>query len=222
MILRSLLATAAAALCFAGVGAHAQVRPGQDYILLNPAQPTDGGGKVEVIEFFSYACGHCYKLEPFLEAWKSKLPADVVFRRVPGAGSESWTQLALLYYSLEAMGQLDRVNKKVFDAIHVDRENLANPKVRIAWLGKQGLDVVQYEAVEKSFSVQSKLQRARQLMGAYKIDGVPTLVVNGKYVTSNSHAGGPERVVPVVEALIAMARKEAGMADAPKPAPAQK
>jgi protein dithiol oxidoreductase (disulfide-forming) len=224
MILRSILALATAVFCLIGVGAHAQLRPGQDYTLLSPAQPTEGGGKVEVIEFFSYACGHCYKLEPFLEAWKNKLPADVIFRRVPGAGSDAWSQLALLYYSLEAMGQLDRLNKKVFDAIHLDRENLANPKVRVAWLGKQGIDATQYQAVEKSFSVQSKLQRARQLMGAYKIDGVPTLVVNGKYVTSNSHAGGPERVVPVVEALIAMARKEVGAAEPPKqpPAPARK
>ena len=220
-IRRLVLAALAAASLAAGT-AHAQL-----YTLLQPPQPMDGSGKVEVIEFFSYACGHCYKLEPFLESWAKNLPADVVFKRVPGVGSASWSQLGLLYYSLEAMGKLDPVHVKAFDAIHKENTNLANPKVRESWLAGQGIDPAQYNAVEKSFTVQSKLSRANQLMGAYKVDGVPMLIVNGKYVTSTSHAGGPERVIPVVEQLIAMARRdmgtaapEAAKAATPKPAPA--
>lgn len=225
MHFRRILTLAFAALgLVAGAAQAQQLRLGQEYTLLNPPQVSQGGGKVEVIEFFSYACGHCYKLEPFLESWAKKLPPDVVFKRVPGVGSASWTQLALLFYSLEAMGKLDPVHVKAFDAIHRDNTNLSNPKVRESWLAAQGIDVAQYNAVEKSFTVQSKLARANQLMGAYKVDGVPMIIVNGKYITSTSHAGGPERVVPVVEQLVAMSRKDMGVAapEAPKPAPAKK
>jgi thiol:disulfide interchange protein DsbA len=210
MSLRRILAFAVATLGLVAGGAHAQLRAGQEYTLLNPPQPTEGGGKVEVIEFFSYACGHCYKLDPFLQSWAKKLPADVTFKRVPGVGSSAWTQLGLLYYSLEAMGKLDALHEKAFDAMHKEGVNLAAPKVREQWLAKNGVDPTQYAAVEKSFSVQSKLSRAMQLMGAYKVDGVPMVVVNGKYVTSTSHVGTPDKVVPAIEQLVAMARKDMG------------
>jgi len=188
----------------------AQARPGEDFTVLSPPQATEPG-KVEVIEFFSYACGHCYRLEPFLEAWAKKLPPDVVFRRVPGVGSEQWSALAQLFYTLEAMSQLDRLHPKIFSALHEQNQNLASAKVRDAWLAANGVDAQQYAAVEKSFAVQSKLSRARQLMAAYKVDGVPMLVVNGKYVTSSAKAGGPERVIPLIERLIAQARVESGI-----------
>ncbi len=203
----------------AGLGLAAGAAHAQQYTLLNPPQPTDGGGKVEVIEFFSYACPHCYKLDPFLESWLKKAPADVVFKRVPGAGSDSWTQLAILYYSLEAMGKLEALHAKAFAAMHDSGVNLASPKIRAEWLAKNGVDAAQYQAVEKSFSVQSKISRAKQLMGAYKVDGVPMVVVNGKYVTSNANAGGPDRVVEVLDTLVAMARKDMGLPD-PKAAAA--
>jgi len=224
MSLRRLFTFALATLGLAAGSAQAQLRLGQEYTLLHPPQATEGGGKVEVIEFFSYACGHCYKLEPFLEGWEKKLPSDVVFKRVPGVGSAAWSQLGLLYYSLEAMGKLGSVHVAAFDAIHKENLNLAAPKVRETWLAKQGIDVAQYNAMEKSFTVQSKIARANQLMGAYKVDGVPMLIVNGKYVTSTGHAGSPERVVPVLEQLIAMARRDAApsAAAAPRPATAKK
>jgi protein dithiol oxidoreductase (disulfide-forming) len=219
MSLRRILTLAAAALGLVAGAAHAQLRAGQEYTLMNPPQSTEGGGKVEVIEFFSYACGHCYKLDPFLASWAKKLPADVSFKRVPGVGSQAWTQLGLLFYSLEAMGKLDALHEKAFDAMHKEGANLANQKVRDLWLSKNGIDPAQYAAVEKSFSVQSKLSRANQLMGSYKVDGVPMLVVNGKYITSTSHVGTPEKVVPVLEQLVAMARKDMG-GGAPAAAPA--
>lgn len=218
MSLRRILTLAIAAFGLVAGAAQAQISQGKEYVLLSPPQPTEGDGKIEVIEFFSYACPHCYHVDPFLESWAKKLPPDVSFKRVPGVGSNAWSQLGLLYYSLEAMGKLGALHEKAFDAIHKDNVNLAMPKVREQWLARNGVDVAQYNAVEKSFSVQSKLARATQLMGAYKVDGVPMLVVNGKYVTSNGHAGGPEKVVPVLEQLIAMARKEAGATAAAKPA----
>ena len=222
MSLRKILTFALATLALAAGSAHAQLRPGQDFTLLQPPQSAAGDGKIEVIEFFSYACGHCYKLEPFLASWAAKLPPDVVFKRVPGVGSGAWSQLGLLYYSLEAMGKLDALHEKAFDAMHKENQNLANAKIRDQWLAKQGVDVAQYASVEKSFSVQSRLSRAAQMMGSYKVDGVPMLIVNGKYVTSTGHAGGPEKVVPVLEQLIAMARKDMGVSSAAAPAASTK
>jgi thiol:disulfide interchange protein DsbA len=207
MSLRRILALAITALGFIAPGALAQQQP---FTMLSPAQPTDGSGKIEVIEFFSYACGHCYTLEPFLESWERKLPADVVFKRVPGVGSSAWTELGKIYYAFEAMGKLDTLHRKAFDAVHKENLNLANAKTRYEWIAKQGVDAAKFQEVEKSFSVQSKLKRAGQLMGSYKVDGVPMLVVNGKYVTSASHAGGATNVVPVLENLIAMARRDMG------------
>ncbi len=217
---RLFLAALAAASLAAGTALAQQ--PTGPFTLLQPPQPMEGSGKVEVIEFFSYACPHCYKLEPFLEAWAKKQGPDVVVKRVPGAGSDSWTQLAALYYSLEAMGKLEALHMKAFNAMHQDGVNLASPKIRESWLAKNGVDVAQYQGVEKSFSVQSKVGRAKQLMAAYKVDGVPMVVVNGKYVTSNAHAGGPDRVVAVLDQLVAMGRRDLGLPDpnAPKAAAA--
>jgi thiol:disulfide interchange protein DsbA len=221
MLLRRTFIVAIAALGLAAALTQAQPRAGHDYTLLSPPQPSEGGGKVEVIEFFSYACGHCYKLDPFLESWAKKLPADVVFKRIPGAGSESWSQLALLYFSLEAMGKLEALHGKAFDAMHKEGTNLADAKIRAQWLARQGVDTAVYQGIEKSFTVQSKLARAKQLMGAYKVDGVPMIIVAGKYITSTGHAGGPERVVPIVDGLIAMARQPSGaVASTSKPSTA--
>ncbi len=228
MTFRRLFTLAFAVLGLAAGAAQAQFAPGKQYSLLSPPQPTEGGGKVEVIEFFSYACPHCYHLDPFLESWAKKLPPDVVFRRVPAVGSAAWSQLGLLFYTLEAMNKLDALHAKVFDAMHKENIALANTKVREGWLAKQGIDMAQYAAVEKSFSVQSKMSRAMQLMGAYKVDGVPMVVVAGKYVTSTGQAGSPDKVVPVIEQLIGLARREmapaatAGAKPAAKPTSAKK
>lgn len=209
MSLRNVLAAAAGTIVFTAATAFAQAVPGQEYARLSPQQPTEGGGKVEVTEFFWYGCGHCYSLEPHIEKWAAGLPKDVVFKRVPAIPSESWAQTAVIFYTLEAMGILDKYHRKVFDAIHQDNVILTNRKVRDEWLAKQGVDLAKFLEVEKSFSVVTKMNRARQLTAAYKVDGVPMIFVNGKYVTSNTHTGGnTARVMTVVDQLIAMARKE--------------
>lgn len=208
MSLRSVLA-AAGAIAFSAATAFAQAVPGQEYARLNPPQPTEGGGMVEVTEFFWYGCGHCYALEPFIEKWAASLPKDVVFKRVPAIPSDSWGQTAVIFFTLEAMGILDKYHRKVFDAIHQDNVILTNRKVRDEWLTKQGVDLAKFLEVEKSFSVVTRMNRAKQLTAAYKVDGVPMIFVNGRYVTSNTHTGGNiGRVMAVVDQLIAMARKE--------------
>jgi len=217
MFLRTTLAVTAALFAFA-FGASAQ-----PYAPLNPPQATDGGGKIEVIEFFWYGCPHCYTLEPEVNAWAKRAPKDVVLKRVPAVPSDSWAEGAKIYYSLEAMGLLDQYHQKVFDAIHKDNVNLQNKRLRDEWLKKNGIDVAKYEEAEKSFTVASKLARARQMTQSYKVDGVPRVIVNGKYYTSGEQAGGPQQVFVVVDQLVEMSRKEASKAasSAATPASAQ-
>lgn len=220
MSLRKALAIVASLLALT-VGAAAQAQ--QPYQVLNPPQPVDAGGKVEVIEFFWYGCPHCYHLEPLVNAWVKNLPKDVVFKRIPAAPNESWAATAALFYTLEAMGLLEKYHGKVFDAIHKDGKNLGNKRIREEWLQQNGIDVAKYNEMEKSFSVASKVQRARQLTAAYKVDGVPRIFVNGKYYTAAEFAGGQDKIFPVVDQLVAMARKESGAAAPAAPAaPAKK
>jgi thiol:disulfide interchange protein DsbA len=202
---RQLLATAIAAVGFAAAGASAQ-QP--EFGLVNPPQPTEGGGKIEVIEFFWYGCPHCARVEPFVVKWVAAQPKDVVFKRVHALPSNAWLENATLFYTLEAMGKLDALHTKVFDAIHNEGANLNNQAVRDAWLTKNGIDPAKYAEVAKSFSVQTKLTRARQMTSAYKVDGVPQFYVNGKYVTNNSYAQGEPKIMPIVEKLVDKVRKE--------------
>ena len=194
---------AAAALAFTATGALAQ-----PYSQLNPPQPTEGGGKVEVIEFFWYGCPHCYSLEPAVVSWAKKVPPDVVFKRVPAVPSDAWADAARMFYTFEAMGKLDEYHQKVFDAIHKSNVNMNNKKTRDEWLQKNGIDPAKYAEVEKSFSVATKVNRAKQLTYAYKVDSVPRVAVNGKYFTTAEQAGSVDRVFQIVDQLIGMARKE--------------
>jgi protein dithiol oxidoreductase (disulfide-forming) len=218
MPFRKALALTAALFALA-FGAWAQT----PYMTLNPPQATEGGGKIEVIEFFWYGCPHCYTLEPEVAAWVKKAPKDVVFKRVPASPSPAWEEGAKIYYTLEAMGLLDQYHQKVFDTIHKDNINLQNKRLREEWLKKNGIDVDKYNEAEKSFSVASKLSRAKQMTQAYKVDGVPRIVVNGKYYTAGEIAGGYNRVFPVVDQLVEMSRRESPASAAPAAAtPAKK
>jgi len=216
MSLRKALALVAS-LTFLAFGAAAQA-PQQPYQVLSPPQPTEGGGKIEVIEFFWYGCPHCYTLEPAVNAWVKAAPKDVVFKRVPAVPSEQWGLLAYVYYTLEGMGLLEQYHSKVFDAVHKESLNLGNRKIRETWLAKNGIDVAKYNEMEKSFSVASKVKRAAQLTNAYRVDGVPRVFVNGKYFTAPEFAGSMDRIFPIVDQLVAMARKENGTIAAAAPA----
>jgi thiol:disulfide interchange protein DsbA len=189
-------------------GAQAQLAAGKDYSVLNPAQVTEAAGKIEVVEFFWYGCPHCYSLEPALEAWVKKLPADTQFRRIPAVLSESWAPHAQAFYAFEALGVLDRVHKPFFDAIHRDRLNISREDAMKQWLEKNGVDFKRFTDAARSFGVQAKVKRAVQLSSAYKLDGVPMLAVQGKYTISAEQGGSRERMLAVTEALIDVSRKD--------------
>lgn len=186
---------------------------GIDYLTLNPQQPTDSAGKIEITEFFWYRCPHCHALEPVLEPWVKKLPSDTQFRRVPAIFNEEWLLDARIFYALEATGDEARVHRALFDAIHngggVRLKGEAYMKWVADWLGKNGVDPAKYDAALRSFSVDSKLKRAAQLTQAYKLDGVPAIAVQGRWVASASMSGERSVMMAVTDYLIGEARKRA-------------
>ena len=173
---------------------------------LQEPQPTLALPKIEVIEFFWYGCPHCYQLEPAISKWLAAPRKDVVFKRVPAIPSDAWAQMATIYYTLEALGSIDRMHLQVFEALHKERLRLDQKPVREAWLAKHGIDLQKYQDMERSFTVVTNVQRARQLTRAYRVDSVPRLVIGGRYATSPEQAGGTDAIFKVVDEAIARVR----------------
>jgi protein dithiol oxidoreductase (disulfide-forming) len=181
---------------------------GIEYTTLNHRAPVDAPpGKVEVIEFFWYACPHCNAFEPRFEPWANTQPADVVVKRVPVAFRDDFVPLQRLYYTLEALGKVNELHGKVFHAIHVDREPLDREDRILAWAGKQGLDPAKVKDLYNSFSVSAKARRATQLQNDYKVEGVPAIGVGGRFYTDGTLAGSMDRTLQVTEYLIGQVRK---------------
>ena len=196
-----------AALAPASAGA-AELTEGKDYARLKNPQPVETGKKIEVIEFFSYGCPHCNDLEPILHAWAEKLPSDVQFRRVPVVFQQRWEALAKIYYTLDAMGAEMRLSPEVFKAIHANGQALYQDKIFFDWAASQGLDRAKVAEVYNSFAVNSKFNRAKAIAQAYNVQSVPTMVVDGKYVTSSDRVGTHSAIPPALDVLIAKARAE--------------
>ena len=188
-----------AAVAFTAAFAQQGVTP------LNPPQPVENDGKVEVLEFFAYGCIHCANLEPALEAWAKKQPADVKFKRIPSPAPIMGIDSTVLYYSLEALGQIDRLHPKLFDAIHLEKVTMGNPAVLNKWLEKNGVDPKKYEEAQKSFSVVTKSKRAYKMVEDYKIHATPTMVVNGRFLLEQGTTGAPA-LFANVDQQIALAR----------------
>jgi thiol:disulfide interchange protein DsbA len=196
------------------IAAAAQVA-GKDFQPLNPPQPTQSGDKVEVIEFFSYACPHCQALQPSLHAWLKRKPADVEFRRVPAVFQDSWLPFAQLYYALDAMGLVDKLHTDVFTAIHTQKVRLQDPKVLFDWVASKGVDKQKFADTYNSFAVKSLTQRAVETTRRYNVPFTPALVVNGKYITgpSMTSPGGTidyDHFFKVLDEMTASGRKKPG------------
>jgi thiol:disulfide interchange protein DsbA len=190
-------------------GAQGQkIEEGFDYRILPNAQPLENKGKVEVIEFFWYGCPHCYDFEPELSAWVKRQPKDVVFRRVPVAFRDDFMPHSQLFYALEAMGKGDAFNEKVMYAMHKENKRLLNENEIADWVASQGIDRNSFLATYRSFAVISKARAAKQMAESYRIDGVPTIVMQGKYVTSPSIAGSKAKAIVVMDFLVEKIRKD--------------
>ena len=190
--------------------AHAQQRfeAGKDYQPLDKPAPVDApSGKIEVVEFFWYNCPHCNAFEPALEAWIKRQPKDVAVRRVPVAFSSAYQGQQRLFYALEAMGLVDRLHAKVFQAIHGERKRLESPEVIADWVAAQGVDRAKFMEQFNSFSVASKATRAGQVTDAYRVEGVPALGVAGRFYTDGTLTRSMERSLQVVDYLVGEIRR---------------
>ena len=188
--------------------AMAQQAAAVPYLRLAQRQPTLDANRIEVVEFFAYTCSHCFAFEPALDAWSRKLPADVLFRRVPVAFREvPFVLHQKLFFTLEAMGLVDTLHRKVFTAIHVDRNMLDSPEKVIEFAIKNGVDKAKFTDLLNSFGVATKARQAAALSVGYKIDGTPALGVNGEFLTSGTLSGGNEAALGTVDQLVAQIRK---------------
>lgn len=188
---------------------------GTNYRPVMPAQPTDvAPGKVEVVEMFWYACPHCYALDPFLESWRKTKPAYIEFRRVPVTWGEVHRSHARLFYALQALAKEDAVHSAVFAEMH-DKKNYMfaqgnDPETlaaQVAFVKSQGISEADFKNAYSSFSVQTNLQKADDLVRRYKVEGVPLVVINGKYLTDVNMAGSPANVISIINDLAASEKR---------------
>ena len=181
---------------------------GKDFIKLDRVLPTETeAGKIELIEFFWYSCSHCNAFEPAFAQWVKNAPKDVVVRRMPVAFRDDFAPQQRLYFTLEAMGLLEKIHGKVFQAIHVERLALNTDTSILNWIEKQGVDKTKFADTFKSFGVASKVKRAVQLQNDFKIEGVPSLGVAGRFYIDGTLAGNMERALQVAESLLAQVRQ---------------
>lgn len=190
--------------------AHAQAKKpaaGADYLVLDKPAPVEAAApRIEVVEFFWYSCPHCNAFEPTLESWIKRLPKDVAMRRVPVGFRDDFVPQQRLYYSLDAMGLLDKLHGKVFAAVHVEKLTLNKSDLIGDWIAKQGVDKAKFMENYNSFSVSTKVTKATQLQNTYRVEGVPALGVAGRFYTDGSLSKNMERALQVVDHLLAEVR----------------
>ena len=183
-------------------------KPGEQFTTFAHPMPTQTGDKIEVVEIFLYTCPHCYSFEPHVNAWKQKLPDDVVFLRVPASFGSTGPLMARTYYAAETLGVLDKLHPAIFDALHKERRTLNNEEDVLKLVAENGVDPGVFRSTLHSFAVDSKVRRAKQLEVGYGVTGVPAMAVNGKYGIGIAGLG-PKGMLQVADQLIARERKAA-------------
>ena len=182
---------------------------GVDYMVLDNPQPSESGDKIEVVEFFQYSCPHCFAFTPDLEAWRKRLAPDVAYVRIPVAFDASRQPHSQIYYALQAMGRLDDMHDKVFNAIHLGHQHLLDPGEIADFMAQNGIKRDQWLETYNSFTVVSRANRALQVWQGYKVDGTPALGIDGRYLTAPSMVRSHTRAgcIAVADALIDKARR---------------
>jgi len=177
---------------------------GHDYVVLDVPQRQEAKDKIEVIEFFSWGCPHCYKFFPLLARWIATLPKGASFKRVPvGLGHPEWDNLTKAYYALQSTGDVTRLDSQIFEAIHRDHVSLFDEPSITAWVGKHGVNVAQFTAAYRSFGVNTSVGQAEQAAVSYRVGAVPTMAVAGRYTVTG---GDAVTILAVSDELIAKAR----------------
>ena len=197
-------AAGALALAWPAQQALAQVKAqsGTDYLTLDKPVPVEvPAGKIEVVEFFWYSCPHCNAFEPSFDAWARRVPKDVVVRRLPAAFRDDWVPQQRLYFALEAMGQLDRLHAKVFQAIHVEHVVLEREAKIADWVAKQGVDRAKFLEHYNAVATTKKGARVQELQDAFKVEGVPAMGVAGRFYLDADYAKTMPRMLQVADYL---------------------
>ncbi len=189
-----------------------QYAEGKHFSALTTAQGTSSSpGKIEVAEVFWYGCSHCYNLEPLISEWVKKLPADVSFVRIPVMWNPTNEIHARVYYTAEALGKLDQITPAMFRAIHVENRPVTEEKdIQLLFEQAAGVSAADFNRTFRSFSVDSQLKRAKDLTVKYRVQGVPLLVVDGKYTTNGPEIRNQQDLLAVTEELIQRERQQAG------------
>lgn len=208
-----------AALLLMSGTAFAALELNKDYKLLNPSQPASTK-KIEVLEFFFYGCSHCFHLHPLLSTWEKTMPSDVELIYVPTIFRDSWEPMARTYYALESLGQSHQLHDALYKVWNVDNEVLTEEAKIVDFVARHGVDRAKFSAAYNSFSMQSKVVRAKQMIRSYNITGTPTLVVDGKYVISGLLPADAIRVLNEVTAMVRKGRP-AAPAESKQPAKAK-
>ena len=210
MISRSALIRRLAAVLLFGAAtlAQAQYQSGREYVLLDPPRPVATGSKIEVLEFFYYGCPICYEFQPHLSRWLFQAPDYVALRRVPVLSSENWEPFAKLYYTLDIMGEVGRLHWPVYDNFHFDGVKLNDVKVMMEWTSRNGINREKFVETLESDAVKVRLAESVALVKNYAVRGVPSIVVDGKYLASARLAGGTRQLAQVLDFLVKRARSE--------------
>ncbi len=197
------------ALSAATVSAQAApYQEGIEYVSLDKRVPTDAGkGKIEVIEFFWYSCPHCNAFEPRFASWVKALPKDVEVKRVPVRFRDDFEPQQRMYYVLEALDKVDALHGKLFQSIHVEKQNLGSAEALAQWADKNGIPKAKFVELYNAFGVVTKPKRAHQLQEAFKVQGVPALGIGGRFYTDGSLSGSMERALQITDYLISEIRK---------------
>ncbi len=195
---------------FTASNAWADPQMGQQFDQVAQQISTDQPAKIEVMELFWYGCPHCYHMEQPLDAWVKKLPADVYFKRMPALPNASWAPMAKAYFAMQELGVLDKLHSQLFDAIHKAKTlNPADEAAAIDWVTKQGgLDKIKVEKAFKSFATNMQMNKAMQVFRSSGASGVPALIIDGKYITGSSMAGGNEAALQTADFIIQNVRKD--------------
>ena len=191
---------------------------GQEFDAVTQTIPTDDPKKIEVMEIFWYGCSHCFQMEQPLNAWLKNKPADVNFKRIPGIPNASWAPMAQVYFTMESLSITDKLHSKLFHAIHKEKSlNPANQKAALDWLvANSGMDRSKVEETFNSFTVNTNMKRAAQIFRSSGATGVPSLVIDGKYITSGTMAGGNAQALQVTDYILNNIRETKGKDTAKK------
>ena len=177
------------------------------YAEIKPALPTQSGDKIEVVEIFWYGCSHCFSFEPHIKAWLKTVPEDVVFRQVPGVLNSRWAVHARGFFAADKMNALEQLHAPLFNALHVKRRNIFTRDSLVDFAGDIGLDKGEFARHYDSNETEVKMKQAFFMARDARITGVPSLIVNGRYLISASSAGSFERMIETMNQLITEERR---------------